>query len=110
MDLLTVLTFIATGGGALLVAYKIIERWPWAVALDPEPRLWAATVIAGIIGMLTWLLQMGLDVHAQPTTWEGWVTALGTAFVLAGYVTNKVHGRAQLSKYTRNGNGERVAK
>lgn len=110
MDLLTVLTYIATGGGALLIAYQITERWPWATQLDPEPRRWAANAIAGVFGMLAWLLQMGLGAHPQPTDWQGWVSVLSLAFITAGWLGDKVHGRVKLSQYTRNGDGERVAK
>jgi len=110
MDLLKVLELMATGGGALWVAYKIIERWPWAIALDPEPRQWAASAIAGVCGALAWLLQMWLGVWTQPTDLQGWVIALGTAAVLAGWLAEKVHARTRLSKYTRDVYGTRIEK
>ncbi len=110
MDLLKLLEIVATGGGALWAAYKIIENWPWALGLDPEPRQWAASIIAGVCGALAWVLQMGLGVHAQPTTWQGWATALGGAAILAGWLAEKVHARTKLSKFTRDDWGERIEK
>ena len=110
MDLLKLLEIIATGGGALWVAYKIIENWPWALGLDPEPRQWAASIIAGVCGALAWVLQMGLGVHAQPTTWQGWATALGGAAILAGWLAEKVHARTKLSKFMRDDWGARIEK
>ena len=110
MDLLKLLEIIATGGGALWAAYKIIENWPWALGLDPEPRRWAASIIAGVCGALAWLLQMGLGVHAQPTTWQGWATALGGAAILAGWLAEKVHARTKLSKFMRDDWGARIKK
>ena len=110
MDLLKLLEIIATGGGALWAAYKIIENWPWALGLDPEPRRWAASIIAGVCGALAWLLQMGLGVHAQPTTWQGWATALGGAAILAGWLAEKVHARTKLSRFMRDDWGARILK
>ena len=110
MDLLKLLEIVATGGGALWAAYKIIENWPWALGLDPEPRQWVASIIAGVCGALAWVLQMGLGVHTQPTTWQGWATALGGAAILAGWLAEKVHARTKLSKFTRDDWGERILK
>ena len=108
MDLLKLLELLATGGAAIAIAYRIIERWPWALGLDPEPRRWAASGIAGVIGALAWLLQMGLGVWPQPVDWQGWVTALGSAAIMAGWIADKVHGRRVLSKFTRDPYGLRV--
>ncbi len=101
MDLLKLLELLATGGAAIAIAYRIIERWPWATALDPEPRRWAASGIAGVIGMLAWLLQMGLGVWPQPVSWQEWITTLGGAAIMAGWIADKVHGRRVLSKLMR---------
>ncbi len=110
MDLLKLLELLATGGAAIAIAYRIIERWSWATRLDPEPRRWAASVIAGTIGMLAWLLQMGLGVWPQPVSWQEWVTALSSAAIMAGWIADKVHGRAKLSKFTRDDWGARILK
>ena len=110
MDLLKVLELVATGGAALWLAYKIIERWPWAVALDPEPRQWAASAIAGMFGALAWVAQMWLGVWSRPVDLQGWVVALGSAVVTAGWLAEKIHARTKLSQYTRDDRGYRIEK
>lgn len=110
MDLLKLLELLATGGAAIAIAYRIIERWPWATMLDPEPRRWAASIIAGVIGALAWLLQMKLGVWPQPATWQEWVTTLCGAAIMAGWIADKVHGRRVLAKLTRDFHGKVIKK
>ena len=110
MDMEQIIAWILQGGGAGVIAYWIIERWAWAVALDPEPRQWVAWGISGTLGVGAWGLSLWFGLQAIPATPQAWVEALLFAAALAIMGAKAVHTRKQLSLYTRNGYGERVEK
>lgn len=110
MNMEQIIAWILQGGGAGLIAYWIIERWAWAVALDPEPRQYVAWTVSGVLGIGAWGLSLWFGLQAVPATPQAWFEAAVGAVLLAIMGAKVIHTRKQLSRYTRNGSGERVAK
>lgn len=110
LDLKQALAWIMQGGGGLVIAYWIIEQWPWAVALDPKPRQWAAWVISAAIGVGVLGLSMWLRYQQIPTTGQEWFQAIALAISLAISGASLKHTQKDLGKFTRNPRGERILK
>lgn len=110
MDMQQIIAWILQGGGAGIIAYWIIERWTWAVALNPEPRQYVAWIISGALGIGAWGLSLWFGLQAVPATPQAWSEAIVGAVLLAIMGAKLVHTRKRLSRYARNGAGERVEK
>ena len=110
MDMQQIIAWLAQGGGAGLIAYWIIERWAWAVALDPEPRQYVAWAISGALGVVAWAMSLWFGLQTIPASPQAWFEAAIGAALLAIMGAKIAHARTQLSRYKRNGSGERVAK
>jgi hypothetical protein len=104
------IAWIVQGGGGLVIAYWIIEHWDWAVALDPEPRQWVAWAISGTLGVGALGLSLWFGFQPIPATGQEWFQAIMVAAMLSIGGAKLKHTRAKLSRYTRNGDGERVEK
>lgn len=92
------LIWVGVGGGGLILAYYLVEKWKWLRELDPEPKRYAAFVLAGFFGVLAFLGNVGMLYIPQPTTWREWVAELVSAAAIASTLSQFLHGRLQLSK------------
>ena len=110
MDMQQIIAWILQGGGAGLIAYYVIERWAWAVALDPEPRQYVSWAISGALGIGAWGMSLWFGLQAIPATPQAWVEAAVGAALLAIMGAKTLHTRKRLSLYQRNVYGERIEK
>ncbi len=110
MTLEQALIWVASGGGAGIIAFLIIERWAWGLSLDPKPRQLLAWVISGLCGLAALGGGLALGYQAMPATGEAWASMLWLAISTAIGGAKVAHTLAVLGKYKRNHRGERIEK
>jgi hypothetical protein len=98
MWLTQLIAWAISGGGAGVIAYKIMAQFKCCATWQAERRRWAAFAIAGAIGAGLHALSIWLQFSPLPATAQGWFIDLsGAAFTAAG-AAQLVHGRMVLSK------------
>ena len=110
MTLEQALIWVASGGGAGIIAFLIIERWAWGLSLDPKPRQLLAWAISGACGLAALGGGLALGYQAMPATGEAWASVLWLAISTAIGGAKLVHTFAVLGKFTRDPYGSRIEK
>ncbi len=91
-----VLFFLIGSGGAGVVAYYIIDRWPWASNLQPEPKRYLAYALSGVIGVLAYLATLAMNYQAAPEGWRAWIETIVAVAFLSGGVSQFWHAAKDL--------------
>ena len=100
MDLDMMLKWVLTGGGAGILAYFLIEYWPWASGLEKRPKQIVAWIISGALGMGAWAFLVALGLEAAPDAWQGWAVALANVAIIAASGSKVLHTFLKLGKST----------
>ena len=98
MDLNLMMKWVLTGGGAGVIAYLLIEYWPWANGLEKRPKQIVAWIISGVLGMGAWALLVVLELEASPVGAEAWIIALINVAIAAATGAKVLHTAFNLGK------------
>jgi hypothetical protein len=95
-------TWVISGGGAGILAFYLLERWPWFGTLQSEIKRWVAWVVTGVIADLAYLGCLLILSQPMPgPDWRAWVIALADIAGAAILVNQGTHARLVLSKQTK---------
>lgn len=97
-DLQGLLGWIVTGGGAVLIAYWVIEHWPWWPRFSewqPEPKRWAAMAWVFVATAPAVLLQVWFGLRQMPPNIQAWLNIMFTAWGPLFLANQLWHGRAK---------------
>ncbi len=98
MGLQDLFVWVGSESIALTIAYQIIERWPWAVALEKWPRQLVSFAIAASLGILAWVGRYAYGMYPNPGTVLAWVDALVAAGMTAIALSQAGYGIKVLRK------------
>lgn len=92
MDLQQLLYWLGTPGAGV-VAFWIMDHWPWAKCLPEEPQRWLSLALSGVLALLAWGAQMAMLYQPVPSDWraglEQAVALLFTAFGVSQLVATR---------------------
>ena len=98
ITLASVLTWIASGGGAILVANWLLERVRFLVELQAEARRIVAYALTGSLAMGGYALSIWAKYNPLPVGFQGWLEVLFPIAATAVGLGQLIHGRTDLSK------------
>jgi hypothetical protein len=97
------LVYLLTGGGAGLVAWKVVDWLPWTKDLVADLKRNAAYAVTSVVALIAWGLGIWFGQIEVPTGgvgfWEisaQWVQSAGGAIVVALGLNQWIHGQLTL--------------
>lgn len=96
-NIVAVLQWIISGGGASLSAYWLIEHIAKLAALRAEAKRYAAFALAAGIGVGAWALLGWMAGVAWPSMPQEWVSTMFEVAALSILGSQVVHGRERLA-------------
>jgi hypothetical protein len=83
--------------GAGVLAYLVMERWPWACSLPARPKRWLAFALSAAFGLATWGLGLLFQYVPLPCcTWRQWCEAAFGVAAAAIVAAQALHGAIKL--------------
>lgn len=92
------LTWVFGGGGAMVMTYWIMERWPWAAGLDSFPKRVLSLVMAAVLACVAFLLTVLFRYNPAPADWIGWSERMFAVAFLAMGGSQLIHGDRKLRR------------
>lgn len=84
MSLRDLLWWLGTPGAGVL-AFFLIDHWPWAKALGEEARHFLSLGLSGALALLAWGAQIAMLYKPVPTDWRAGIEeAVALIFVAFG--------------------------
>jgi hypothetical protein len=96
ITLASVLAWVASGGGAILVANWLLERVRFLVELQAEARRIVAFALTGSIAAGFYALSVWAKYNPLPVGFQGWLEALFPIAATAVGLGQLIHGRTKL--------------
>ena len=98
MTLNETLNWVISSGGAGALAYWLVERVPWLVALAPQAKRFVSFALTAVLAMLAYVACVVLRHNPMPAEWREWVEVLAFTATTAILVSQGIHGAAKLGK------------
>jgi hypothetical protein len=90
------LSWVVSGGGALALAYVLMERVQYLKDLTAEYKRYASILLACGLGTVGFLLLVVVGYRDAPPDARTWIEALFSVWLLAYTGSQALHGRRQL--------------
>ena len=98
MNLEGIITWVASDGGAPLLAYYLMEQIAFLRTIaNAELKRVVAFALTGFLADAFYCLGIAMQFVAQPEDWRGWVNTLVSVALLAIFVNQLKHGASTLS-------------
>ena len=98
ITLASVLTWIASGGGAILIANWLLEHVRFLVELQAEIKRIVAYALTGSLAMGGYALSVWAKYNPLPVGFQAWLEALFPIAATAVGLGQLIHGRTKLSQ------------
>lgn len=100
-NLFNILSWVLESGAGVL-AWFVVDRWPWAQSLEYEPKRWVALCVSAVFALGAWGLMLLMFYEAAPAGWRGWlegaVAVLAKTMPFVFTVSQVAHARATASR------------
>lgn len=95
------LVWLASGGGAGIVAYLAVRHISFLKNLRHDVKRYVSIVLTGLVAAAAWFGMVGLEYIAVPLTWQGWVESVFAVVAVAIITSQTVHGAVDLRERVR---------
>jgi hypothetical protein len=96
MELKAFLQWAVSSGGAGIIAYYLLSRWPWFAAQDAERKRYVAIAATFLLADVLYLALVFAGYDAMPVGVLGWVEALFLTGTTAFGLSQVIHGARDL--------------
>lgn len=96
MELKEFLRWAVSGGGAGIIAYFLLGKWPWFAAQTAERKRYLALAATFLLADACWLLMVWAGYDAMPVNALGWVEQLFLVGTTAFGLSQVIHGARDL--------------
>lgn len=98
ITLASVLTWIASGGGAIIIANWLLEHVRFLIELQAEIKRIVAYALTGTLATVGYALSVWASYVPLPVGFQAWLEALFPIAATAVGLGQIIHGRTKLSK------------
>ena len=96
MELKEFLRWAVSGGGAGVLAYWLLSKWPWFSAQSAERKRYVAIAATFLLADALYLALVFAGYDAMPVTALGWVEQLFLVGTTAFGLSQVIHGARDL--------------
>ena len=96
MELKEFLRWAVSGGGAGIIAYWLLARWPWFAAQAADRKRFVSIAVTFALADVLWLALVFAGYDAVPVGVLGWIEALFLTGTTAFGLSQVIHGARDL--------------